>query len=84
MNRPAIGLKGKQMIFPKKVIHPKQCPKCSCKEIQGYGAIFGYGYINLKEMYVEECGDTDDFEVFDEDNLEYICQNDDCGYSWEL
>jgi len=81
MNKPTVGLKGKNMIFPKKVIHPKQCPKCKGTDIMGHGMVMGYGWINLDDMNVDE---ADEFEIFDEENLEYHCRNDNCGYSWDL
>lgn len=80
MNKPSIGLFKKKENYNQKKIHPKQCPKCKGTDIMGHGMVMGYGWINLEDMNVDE---ADDFEIFDEDNLEYFCQNNDCGYSWE-
>lgn len=79
MNKPSIGLREKKETNI--VIHPKQCPKCKSKDIMGKGLVIGYGWINLDDMNVDE---ADDFEIYDDENLEYICQEDGCGYSWEL
>lgn len=83
MNKPAIGLRESKENDTAKIIHPKQCQKCGGR-ILGWGTVIGSGWINLDDMTVDECGDAEDFEIYDEDCLEYVCQEDECGFSWEL
>ena len=64
-----------------KVVKPRLlCPNCHSNDISGHGMIIGYGYINLNDMSVDECDDADEFEVYDQDNLTYTCQN--CDHEW--
>lgn len=78
MNKPVIGLKEKKETVSK-IIHPKQCPLCKSTNIIGRGIVIGYAYINLDNMQVDEFGD--DFEICDEENLEYRCFV--CDNDWE-
>lgn len=75
MNKPSIGIKTKEV----KIIHPTQCPKCKSNNIIGGGMVIGRAFINLSTMKVDELGD--DFEIYDEENLRYLCFN--CNYDWE-
>jgi|GEM_PF-7026591 len=62
----------------KKII-PKRCIKCNSENIIGHGLVIGMAKINLDTLEVDECGD--EFEIYDEENLEYRCG--DCDFSWE-
>jgi hypothetical protein len=80
VNKPTIGLRKakhqiqlniENYIFPimkQSTKIPTQCPKCKSENIMGYGAIMGYGYINLEDMSVNDPGD--DWDIFDEEDLE--------------
>lgn len=81
MNKPTIGIREKKEEV--KIVHPKQCKKCGGK-VLGWGTIIGSGWINLSDMSVDECADTEDFEVYDEESLEYICQEEGCDCSWRV
>jgi len=83
LNKPQLGIETFKYTPPSNIspfIHPKQCKKCGSKNIMGYGMVTGYGWINLDDMSVDE---ADDFEIFDEESLEYICQEENCGFEWE-
>jgi predicted RNA-binding Zn-ribbon protein involved in translation (DUF1610 family) len=78
MNRPKIGLFGKEQPGTKKV-HPKECKKCG-GNIMGHGFVSGWAYVDLDSMDVDMSAEME-LEIEDEDNLRYRCL--DCGFEWE-
>ena len=79
MNKPSVGLRKDKIVSTISLLI--RCPKCKSLNVLGYGSIIGYGWINLGDMSVEDTQCADEFEVYDEENLSYECQN--CDYEWE-